>query len=71
LLFLLTGVCLAEKQNYQYYSLWFDPTRARANVQPHSRQACLQLQNYNPNPKTIEQDFIKYEKKSLGMRKGR
>ena len=45
LLFLLTAVCLAEKQNYQYYSLWFDPTRARANVQPHLRQACLQLQN--------------------------
>jgi hypothetical protein len=39
LLFLLNAACLAEKNKYQFYSLWFDPTGARTHDLPHSRRA--------------------------------
>ena len=38
LLFLLNAACLAEKQKYQFYSLWCDQTGAQTHDLPHSRQ---------------------------------
>ena len=39
LIFLLNAACLAEKNKYQFYSLWLDPTGARTHDLPHSRRA--------------------------------
>ena len=39
LLFLLNAACLAEKQQYQFYSLWFNPIRTRTHDLPQSRRA--------------------------------
>ena len=38
LLFFIKGACLAEKQKYQFYCLWFDQTGVRNREIPHSRQ---------------------------------
>ena len=35
---LLNATCLAEKQQIQFYSLWFDPVGARTHDLPHPRR---------------------------------
>jgi hypothetical protein len=39
LFLLLNAACLAEKQQYQFHSLWFDQIGARSHDLPHSRRA--------------------------------
>ena len=38
-IFLLSTACLAKKQQYQFNSLWFDPTSARPHDLPHTSGA--------------------------------
>ena len=54
--------------------LWILPVSSTNKTDRHNITEILLkvvFKHHNPNPKTIEQEFIKYEKKSLGMRKGR